>query len=247
MKNKLYIIAAASVAAIAICVLVLRDRNRALPVANVSVVHTTKQTATKVNMASVSNQVSVPVVDLAKRTEKKELHDRINKFTQKFETMGFSVDIFLLAKQHPELGMTVEQIKQVQGIYDETQIARLALEGSLAKVASIKNDEIHVVIPAYPEEGQKLRDTLYQSINQSVGAGLGDKIQRAMGVRIAVAMRSFGVNEQNIFATPEASDVLDIVHVTTNADGAMMTVNSRLSLKNLDQYTAFEELITPRR
>lgn len=242
--RRIYIISAASVAAFVVCVLVLGNRNTAASATNVSAVKTAKQSARQ--MAGISGRISESTADPAKLAERKELHDRVQKFSQKIKGMGFSGDIFLLAKQHTELGLTTEQIKQVQDIYNEVQIERLALEGSLAKVVSNQNDEIHVVVPAYPEEGEKLREALYQSINQMAGADVAAKVQDAMGVRIANAMRSFGAAEQNIFATTETSGLLDIVHTSTS-DGVTKTVSSRLSRKNLDQYAAFETLITQHR
>lgn len=248
MKNK-HIVAAAGAVAIVAGFILLKGVNSASSVTPETVSRVKKsdsgQSLQPAIVAETQPILTASAGATSTKDQKNDYRDRVEKFSQVTKSFGFSVDIILLAKQHPELGLTPAQIEQVQRLYNDAHLERLELEATLARVAAIENDKIKIVIPAYPTEGKAIKDAFYQNVAQSLGQDIASKVQDTFSRQIDASMRSFGANAQLISAVPEKSGVLDIAHTTVNADGVVKIVNSRLTKTNLDQYTILADLLTP--
>lgn len=246
MKIKMSTLIAASIATITVCYMVLRSHNNAPTMTTISAVKSETLNSPREATKGLSRAIEVVHANPTILDPKNALHERIEKFSQRIRGMSFTGDILLFVKHHPEMHLTSSQIEQVQEIYNSTQEERLIHEGSLAKVVSVENDRIHVLIPTYSAKGKEIESDMYKTIATSLGSTAAMAIGISLGAEISREMKGFGMTEQHIFATREPSGVFDIVHVTTNQSGVKSSVTSRLKAANLDKYIAFTDLINPR-
>jgi hypothetical protein len=84
--------------------------------------------------------------------------------------------IIRLARDHPELGLSLEQIVLLQKRYSELTEERAFLEVKLATITTINANRKIVSIPAYFEKGVLLLDALERDTKSVLGSEQGHRI-----------------------------------------------------------------------
>lgn len=139
------------------------------------------------------------------------------------------------------LGLSTEQIKIAQRVYDNNVRARLTLEGELAKSTKVNDEESIIDIPSYSKT-KDLEADFYGDLSAQLGEAAANKIKTSLGISLRAENGGYGVQPQILYVTAVDSTSWEIVHKLSTSDGITTTKTHDVSPDNLGSYVVFASL-----
>ncbi|MDB5239358.1 MAG: hypothetical protein JWO00_693 [Candidatus Parcubacteria bacterium] len=107
-------------------------------------------------------------------------------------------ELLMMADQHPEVGLTVGDLKKSLPIFLDAYVHLQELENGLAIQTKTTPMETVIEIPAYASEGEKIESELYAKLEQALGKAKVMLIRDALLGPIARLNNSWGQAPQTL-------------------------------------------------
>jgi hypothetical protein len=139
----------------------------------------------------------------------------------------YNTTILRLARDHPELGITLAEAVELQRVYSDYCVDRARLEVSIAKITQASDGQLYVEIPTYREQGQALLALLDQDVVQQFGSVRAPGISAAVDPLFSIDNHNLGAVSQELLVSndPNVQNGYTVVHKMTMFDPASGAVS----------------------